>query len=249
MMGRPTLALVLLAISTAAFASPAPVLPCGSEAPVPAPAALLSQPQAEIWTALDWRPPACIPWRPDKFRFVAAVSGLVEAASTDDLLTRLGAISATAGLRYWSVSEQGWRVLIEAAFAVKSESSASARPDFSLADMRSGAALHFREKDNRTSEAVTYRMRVLKASPDEIVVESVNMTAINSFGVTLMPVGSLRLAYLARRITSNQWSLYLVSAADSKSSRLVSLGKESYLNRVRAIFGHIGKIPPEAGES
>jgi len=90
-------------------------------------------------------------------------------------------------------------------------------------------------------------MRVLKATSDEVIVESTNMTPIEGFGLTLLPPESLHLAYLFRRSGVGQWTLYLLSAADSRASRMVGLGKDSYLNRAVAIFGHVAQAPAVAG--
>jgi len=63
----------------------------------------------------------------------------------------------------------------------------------------------------------------------------------------VLPPESLHLAYLFRRSGVGQWTLYLLSAADSRASRMVGLGKDSYLNRAVAIFGHVAQAPAVAG--
>jgi len=197
-----------------------------------------------VWVHLDWDPPSCLSLKAGQYRFVAAVAGPVPAADDAELLARVGAISKTIGTRYWSTTEQAWRVLIEDASALAG-ADGGRRQDFTLAEMRSGQPLYFAEKDNRTPQPTTYRMQVVKAAADELVVESTNVTPVEAFGMTLLPPESLRFAYLARRKSAREWNLYLLSAADGNASRLVGLGKESYVNRARAIFSHIAQVLPD----
>ena len=190
----------------------------------------------EQWSSLQWQAPACLGWSASHYRFVIAVAGRVDSAGDDELRRRLGAISATKGLRYWSVTESAMRVLIKDAGALSGRE-AGRRSDFAVDEIRSGAELYFVEEDNRSSEPVTYRMHVLEATPDRIVVETENVTPIKSF-VTLFPPGSFRAAYLMTRLDSRTWGLYAISAATDRASGLVSMGKDSYANRARALFSY-----------
>jgi hypothetical protein len=228
--------------ATASLGSGAPVPPCDAK-PVPAYADDRASPQVEIWGDLEWRPPACVGWAPGKFRFVVALAGALDATTGDDILARLGAISSTKGLQYWSVTENGWRVLIEDATALSGPGAgAIARPDFSPAEMKDGAPHYFRERDNRSSRPIDYRMRVLQSLPGRVVAETSNVDPIKSFGVTLFPPGSLRTMYFAQRQPSGRWSLYLLSGASDDASRLVAVGKDSYVNRAMAAFRHVSGI-------
>jgi len=53
--------------------------------------------------------------------------------SVDGLLARFGAISALAGIQYWSVTEGGWRTLITHAAALDGPDATRPRADFTLA--------------------------------------------------------------------------------------------------------------------
>jgi hypothetical protein len=172
---------------------------------------------------------------------VIAAAGRIDDAGDEELRRRLGAISAMKGLRYWSVTENGIRVLIKDAAALSGPEGGK-RDDFTAADIRAGAVLHFVEEDNRSSEPVTYRMRVLDATAERIVVDTENVTPIKSF-VTLFPPGAFRAAYLMTRIDARAWGLYAISAATDHASGMVSLGKESYANRARALFGYFAGKP------
>jgi hypothetical protein len=218
-----------------------PQLPCDRAAPVPAYAPAGNDPALETWASLQWQSPACLGWPASRYRFVIAAAGRVDASGDLELRRRLGAISAMKGLRYWSVSESALRVLIKDAAALSGAEGAR-REDFAAGDIRAGAVLYFVEEDNRSSEPVTYRMRVLEATPDRIVADTENVTPIKAF-VTLFPPGAFRAAYLMTRIDARTWSLYAVSAATDRASGMVSMGKESYANRARALFAYFAGKP------
>lgn len=240
------LALLLLLASSAWAASPPPRVPCDGDASIPAASSTVAEPQVESWRNLQWRPPACLGWKTGKYRFIAAIAGPIRVADAGEFLERLGAISSTIGMRYWSESEDAWRVMIEDAIALSGEDR-EPRADFTKDEMRAGAPLYFRDKDNRSSRPITYRMQVLKASEDEVVVESANLTPIEVLGFTILPPGSFRLAHVARRAPDGAWILYLISTADGRASRLIAVVNESFVNRARAVFAHVAGIPYPPG--
>jgi hypothetical protein len=195
----------------------------------------------ETWSSIDWQSPACIGWPASHYRFVIAVAGRVDAAGDEELRRRLGAISAMKGLRYFSVTEGAIRELIKDSAAL-SNPEGGKREDFATGDIRAGAVLYFVEEDNRSSEPVTYRMRILEATADRIVADTENVTPVKAF-VTLFPPGAFRAAYVMTRIDARSWGLYAISAASDKASGMVSLGKESYANRARALYGYFAGKP------
>lgn len=52
------------------------------------------------------------------------------------------------------------------------------RPDFSAAEMRGGGERYFAQSDTRSTSDVVYRMRVKEATPDRIMLEMENVTAV-----------------------------------------------------------------------
>ena len=238
---RSAAAIAALAASlhTWAAGEAQPQLPCDGVAPSYAPAG--NDPAIETWGSIEWQAPACLGWAAGHYRFVIAVAGRIDAAGDEELRRRLGAISAMKGLRYWSVTESAMRVLIKDASAL-SGAEGGKREDFNAAEIRAGAILHFVEEDNRSSEPVTYRMRILEATSDRIVADTENVTPVKAF-VTLFPPGSFRAAYIMTRIDARTWGLYAISAATDHASGMVSLGKESYANRARALFGYFAGKP------
>src|SRR5262245_63378838 len=61
----------------------------------------------------NWTLPACTGLTAKGDGVLVAVAGsFAFTGSADDLLERFGAVSALKGLKYWSVTEGGWRTLI-----------------------------------------------------------------------------------------------------------------------------------------
>ena len=241
MIARIAAALLLLGY-TVAFAAdaPAPRPPCGNSDPVPAYGAA-DDPAIDSWSTLAWPAPACVAWTDPRYKFVIAVAGHIDAPDAAELRRRLGAVSASRGLHYWSVTESAWRVLIKDAAAL-SGAEGPRRDDFAPAELHEGATLYFVEQDNRSDAPVTYAMHVLESKSDRIVVETENVTPIKALLVTLFAPGALRTAYVLTRIDSRTWGLYVLSAATEQASGLVSIARSSYENRARALFAHFAGI-------
>lgn len=231
-------ALLLLSVTSAhpQGLEGAPQVPCDGNPPMP-PYLRAEAPEPRTWTSLQWQPPACLGWPADRYRFVAAMAGMLPATSDAALRRRLGAVSTLRGLRYWSVTESGWRDLIKDSSALAS-AQGPRRGDFTPEEMHSGAILHFVEEDNRSSSPVVYRLRVVESSAERIVVDTENVSPVESNMITLYPPGALRAAYILTKLDEREWGLYAVSASTSKASRLVSLAGESHANRARALFAH-----------
>lgn len=230
---------VLASMGALAAESTAPRPPCGPDAPVPAYGAAKA-PAIESWSRLEWSPPDCLAWSDSRYKFVIAVAGRIEARDATAVLNRLGAVSTSRGLMYWSVTESAWRVLIEDASALSSVG--ERREDFAPSEIREGATLDFVEKDNRSDEPVTYAMHVLELKPGRILVETENVTPIKALLATLFPPATLRTAYILTRIDSHTWGFYVISAATERASGLVSLAKASYENRAKALFAHFAGV-------
>ena len=240
MIARIAAALLLACTGAFAAGAPAPHPPCGNGDPIPAYGAP-GDPVIASWSKLEWAAPACLAWADPRYKFVIAVAGCVEAPDAAELRRRLGAVSASRGLQYWSVTESAWRVLIKDAAALAG-ADGPRREDFAPTEVREGATLYFVEQDNRSDAPVTYAMHVLESKGDRIVVETENTTPIKALLVTLFPPGALRTAYLLTRIDSRTWGLYVVSAATERASGLVSIARSSYENRARALFAHFAGV-------
>jgi len=231
-------ALVLLA-ATALPVHAQPQPPCDGAKAVPPHAAPGAEPAVRTWRDTTWTPPACLSWPDGKFRLLVAAAGSFRHdGDASALLARFGAVSARRGLRYWSVSDKAWQVLVEEAAALAAPEPGRRRADFAPGEMKPGAELFYEERDNRSAGPVIHRMRVLEADAGRIVIETQNVSPVRAFLVTLFPPGSLRAAYILERREPGTWALYLLSATGAEASALAAGAEASYVNRGTALYRH-----------
>lgn len=222
----------------------APRPPCAGAAPVPAYGPPDAAPAVAAWTRPSWTAPDCLGWPAQRFRLVVALAASFRhAGSVDALLARFGAISSLRGLRYWSVTDKAWRELITDAAALSGFDGQSRRADFSPAELRRGGGVFFEQTEGRSAAATSYRMQVLEAGPDRVVIRTENVTAVRAMLVTLFPPGTLRATYLLERRGPELWGFYAISSVSTEASALASLSRESYLNRAAALYSHFVGIP------
>ena len=241
---RPLIASVaFLWAAVAHAAADGPRVPCNGESPVPAYAAPGQAPNAQTWRKIEFPPSPCLPWS-GRFKLIVALGGTVSGAGdANALLARFGAISSMRGMEYFSVTENARRVLLKDAWAVTAADARERRADFRPEEMKPGADLYFVEVDNRSSEPVTYRMRVLAANDQSLTIETENTEAISAMGLKLIPPGALRAVYFLRRQDARTWSLYGISGTSDAASGLVSLGEASYVNRAKALYEYFSGKP------
>jgi len=233
---------VLLCSAGLCAAEQEPQPPCAGVKPVPAYAAPGGPPNAHVWTSAElgsWIPPACAGFTAKGEGVLVAVAGSFPfKGNAEALLQRFGAVSALKGLKYWSVTESGWRTLITSATALEGPDLDRPRPDFTLAEMRSGADLYFAQSENRAGGDVVYRMRVQDFGRDRFVVRIDNVSAVSRYLVTLFNPGDLASVHFLERRGPGVWGYYgLAWAGDSLVSRL-AVPQASYVNRAVALYRH-----------
>jgi len=237
-------------VGALALALDDPRPPCEGRSPDPAYASPGETPAVRVWAkggAAQWQAPACLGWAPQqRFRLVVALAGEFRyEGDAESLLARFGAISAMRGLRYWSVTEKAWRVLISDASALEGAEISHRRPDFGPGEMKSGAILYFLQEDNRSSEPVVYRLRVLERAPARLVIETENVGPVRQLALTLFPPGALRATYFLDRQRAGTWGFYGVSATGESASALAGLIEATYVNRAAALYRHLIGVPPD----
>jgi uncharacterized protein DUF6675 len=241
----PILAGILIS-TTPARAADGPLAPCtpGEAAPLPA---FGDPPNGRNWHPGDipaaWSPPACMPWAAQQFTVLTALAGSFKFDGTaDDLLVKFGAMSAWRGIQYWSVTDGRWNILIADAAALDGSSPRRRRGDFTLPELKSGADLYFLQQDNRSSDAVTYRMKVEESEPNRLIITVENVSSVSMFIFTIFDAGDLQSTYIFERLSPTTWGYYNLSGA-REGAALIGNHDSSYLNRALAIYRHLAGIP------
>ena len=231
------LIVVLTSILTAqdAQAQSLPVCPSGTDnLPIPAYAASGDPPTVASWSDLDALPDDCHIALQAPARLTVALAGHFDYPGTvSDLAARLGAISESKGMRYWSVSDDGWRKLVSDAFALKIPNAKSARADFTSQEVLSGQTLYFAQKDTRSSGTNVLGMTVLDSSADNLVFKSYNESAIRMGPIKLIRAEDAQSILFLTRADDSTWRYY--SLAVIKRSALAAR-KKSLINRQYAFF-------------
>jgi hypothetical protein len=251
-----TLAFATLAFAThsegaAGVEAAAPRPPCGAGAlPVPAYAGEDAPPSVAVWHDVELAgDAACLGrLRGEAQLMVAIASRFRHDGSLDELAARLGAVSRTAGLLYWSTGEQKWRHLITRSAAVTGpdvdwRTGAGQRPDFSAAELRSGATLWFVQNDSRSTGANLYSARATLSEPDRLAVEVVNESAITFVVMTLFEAQELLALHVVERLDGDLWGYYGLAAVRGEP---LEGYEKSLVNRAAAFHRFVLGKPGDA---
>lgn len=231
---------------------PLPRWPCGpGEIPYPAYAEAGVPPNVATWSEIELTgDPVCLGRLKGHMTVVAALSARFRFAGTlDDLAARAGAISRTAGLKYWSTNEQKWRLLISEAAAVPGpdsnwQSDRLRRSNFSAAEVRSGETLWFRQNDTRSIGPNLYRMRALLSQPDRLILETVNESPLTFAFVELFGEHELLSLHAVEHLGGDLWGYYGLAAVRDEP---VDDYAKSLVNRTAAFFRFLQGQPGDAG--
>ncbi|MDX1375963.1 MAG: DUF6675 family protein [Burkholderiales bacterium] len=246
MRGRRALAAAGMLLALGAQAQAQPVPPCrASETQVhPAFGPLDGAPNVASWRDIDLSgAPACLGPLRAPMEVVIALAGRFRAPlSLEDMARRVGAISHTEGLRYWSVTDEGWRTLLSEAYAVRGAESEARRADFSAAEVLSGEPLYTLQRDTRTTGPNRYRLVGRRAGPNRIVVESANVTPLRFVFVELYAPEALRVVHILERLEPGVWAAYTVSAVRSGT---LEQAPRSVINRAAAYYRYLAGVPSD----
>jgi hypothetical protein len=242
-------ALVVLSAPLPALATEGPRAPCGGKAAEPSFPAAGAPPNVRLWHASElppaWQPPPCVGWHAVRFDQLVGLAGRLPAAiRAEDLLARFGAVSQWTGIRYWSVTRESCRALIEEAHALAGPEEGERRGDFAPAEMVADKDLYFFQDDNGPGGGAVYRMRLREVAPDRLVLEIENVGAIKVLLVPLFGPAELRALYVVEREQGGGWAYYSLSGATAGASPLAQGHHASYVNRALALYAHMAGVDP-----
>jgi hypothetical protein len=228
-------------LPTATHAADLPSPPCGG-AMQPRPAEPGSPPATQTWSESElggWRPPACLGWRGERSRMVAALSAEIRSHdSLGELLDRLGAFSAYPSIPYWSASRRSWQPMVNRAGLVGSGG------DLYGSAFRNGASFgYFEESGGRHT---TYRLTVLERSDQRAVIEIENTSAISWTLLPLFDPGALQSTLFVQHLGPDRWAWYHVMRASDGASLLAANGTDSAINHLAAFHRYIAAKPAPA---
>jgi hypothetical protein len=229
-----------------ASAQQGPRPPCGVD-PIPAYAPPSAPPNVQIWRPDGvWTAPVCGGWRPGAFKVVVALAGSFRhGGGAEELLERFGRVSGLRGVRYWSVTDKKWRLLIEDAAALDGPEGGDRRTDFRSEEMKGGGALYFSQTETRLPVAVVYRMRVREFAPDRVVVETENVTAVRFALIPIIKAGDMRAVHYLERRAPGLWGYYALAFSGPYESLFLRIRDASLVNRAAALYRHFVGVPTD----
>jgi hypothetical protein len=186
----------------------------------------------------------CFPDRAARATWVTVASVIQTALGPESILQRFGAISELQQVQYWSTTDQAWRPLVSAAFAVSSANVDQPRADYTCAELVA-ASRYYRITDTRTYEPVNYRLEVHPAAHGHLFVETTNVDPIRKWGITLYRPAGLHTLYFLSERSPGVWSYYSITRA-VPATFLARGHEKSYVNRAIALYRHYLRLPTTA---
>lgn len=225
-------------------AASGPTCPENAAAPYPAFGNIGEAPNVAVWSDLIALPENCrIPLQAPAALTIALSGRFTHTGTVAEIAARLGAISKTQDLPYWSVTDQNWRKLVSDAFALDSRDTEAVRPDFSAQEMLSGRTMYFAQNDTRSWGLNVYSIRAINSSADHLVFESDNVSPVRLGPVTLFEPDDVRSVLFIDRLDDTTWAYF--SLAVIRHSTL-AVREKSLINRQAAFYRFlIGQAPDQ----
>ncbi len=239
------LAIIVSILATLTCAGSSPTPPCKAAASKIEPkyGALNAAPTVGVWrsTTLEFGR-ACPTVLNGPAKLVIALSSRFDHAGTvEDLAARIGAVSALKGLKYWSVTDRGWRVLISQSNALNDLAKRRQRTDFTAREVLSGKALFMVQRDTRSTGRNIYAIQATSAKGRQLAVSIVNLTDIRFLFETLFERQALVSVHFFTQLRGNEWGYYSLTVVKKGS---VEGRSASFINRAAAFERFItGKKP------
>ncbi|MEX0707299.1 MAG: DUF6675 family protein [Woeseia sp.] len=193
-----------------------------------------------------WTPPPCTGWSAGPTQALQATAGRFRmAGDTDALAAHLARVSRMTGIVYWSTTREQWRPLFDKAFALARPDPNARRTDFTTGDVVPGAELHSLLKENNPTEGVVFRTTVHERTPDQLVFETVNVTAIKVklllFTLEIAGPEEFRQLYFVKREQDDVWRFYNLNRM-GQARTLAGSSAANYRNRAEAYFRYLAGL-------
>lgn len=237
--------LLLWCLSTATvFAQTGPVCPGGKTTTVqPAYAEVGNPPNVGSWKKLSHLPTGChVSTNSPALLTVSLAARFSHAGTIEDMAGRFGAISQTQGLKYWSATDNNWRVLVKDAAALQSDNKKSVREDFTAKEILGGQTLYFAQNDTRSWGLNVFSMHTAESSEDHLTVVSQNTRPVKLGPVRLFDSNELKTVVFISRADNNSWHYYSLAVVEDST---VAAPEKSLINRQAALYRYLTGQQPD----
>jgi hypothetical protein len=168
-------------------------------------------------------------------------------AERNALYAGMTAMSALAGLRYYSASEKGMDILYESSTVIDGPDTGNPRPDPAFETPPSAFTLYAKQKDKKFGENI-YRYDYY-ARPDALILVQQNLTAMNTGAIRIIEKNNLR-TILAVIDTREHLVIYTVSLIKTLSfPGMKGRIGASFTNRTAAIVNWLSGQADKAFKS
>lgn len=225
-----------------------PVPPCAGQV-VPAYPPLGAPPAVALWhdpgPEGGWMPPACTGWYPREDTVLVAVAGrFAFKGSIDQIMTRLGAVSAQAAIRFWSVEDQAWKPMFEDVAALAAPDHDQRRADFTSAELVPKTPLYVLYDDTDLSAAV-YELTVVERSDRSATVRLRNIEPGRSMGITIIGEGCFELTITVAAEGDGVWTYYALNRSGPLLMQSLMPAEGTLINRAVALYRFLLGVPTD----
>jgi Family of unknown function (DUF6675) len=232
------LAVFLFAMSSlTTTADPGPMCPTAGTKTIPVYGSVGGEPNWAVWQGIELPADGCGGLSTGAVKLVVSLAGQFEFGGTVEALAeRIGAISKSKGMLYWSVTDGRMRELLADSFAISNADTKAERKDFSSEEVLSGKRLLFAQDDTRSTGINIYSLETQAVGRDFVTFDVVNENPIKLGPVTLFAPHSIKSRHFFTRISSNVWGYYGLTLVEKGQ---VSVATRSLINRGIALYKHL----------
>ncbi len=110
--------------------------------------------------------------------------------------------------------------------------------------MAAGKSLYFQQEDNLSGSAV-YRMRIRSVSPDRLVFDTENSSAVRYMLMPIFRPGGMQTITFLDRESQDVWRYYCIMRTSRNASLLTRGSEASSINRALAYYRYLAGIPTD----